>query len=447
MAIERSGTAIEDPREAEFEASFQRSNVPNWVCNCQILWRHRRFLTWATGTALAVNLVVSLLIPRTYISEAQIMPPESAGSNSALIAALAGRSLEGELLGGLAASLMGGHNSGALFIALLRSGSVTGKLIDRFHLQRVYGKRYRIDAAKTLARRTTITQDKKSGVITLQVKDHDARRARDMAQAYLDELNAVVNRTSTSSAHQERVFIERRLNAVKADLERAQEALSEFSSTHATIDLREQTRATVESEAKVQGELIAARGEMESLQQVYGDSNVRVRAAAARVGALKRELSRMGGSAAPLAASAERNATGGVSADLGPVESYLPLRQVPRLAVPYANLYRDVHVQETVYDLLTQQYEVARIQEAKDIPAVNVIDAPGIAEKKSFPPRALLTLALTGAMFVAFSMFLIGREHWRETPTDDPRRVFAAEVFQVAWGVVQRSTGIVRRSA
>ena len=420
-------------------------SAPNWLCNLRILWDRRRLLLRATGIAFVVSLLISLMIPKVYESGARIMPPEGSGSSSALISALAGRSLEGELLGGLAAGLMGGHNNGALFVDVLRSSTVTGRLIDRFDLEHVYHKRYRIDTAKVLARRTTITQDKKSGVISISVKDQDPRRARDMVQSYLEELNVVVNRTSTSSAHQERVFIEKRLASVRSNLERAQEAMSQFSSTHSTIDLREQTRATVESEARVNGELIAAQGELESLQQIYGDGNVRVRAAQARIGSFKRELDRMGGSAAPLADQDDQ--TTAASAKPISSESYLPLRQVPRLAVPYANLYREVRVQETVYDLLTQQYEVARIQEAKDVPAVSVMDEPGIPEKKSFPPRAIVTMALTFGFLVVFAAFLIARHSWLALDTQDPRRAFAAEVAGTTSRVVSRSLRRVRRSA
>lgn len=435
---------IETQAPFDPHAAPERVIAPNWLCNMRILWDQRRLLLRANLIAFGVILLSVLLIPKTYESEARIMPPEGRGSSSALISALAGRSLEGELLGGLAAGLMGSRDSGSLFVEVLRSSSVSGRLIDRFNLRHVYHKRYRVDAAKVLARRTTVTQDKKSGVITVSVKDHDPRRARDMVQAYLEELSGVVNRTNTSSAHQERVFIEKRLASVRSKLEHAQEAMSQFSSTHSTIDLHEQAKATVESEARVNGELIAARGELESLQQLYGDKNVRIRAAEARIVSINKELDRMGGSAAPLAVE---SGVAGTSAEPINTESYLPLRQVPRLAVPYANLYREVRVQETVYDLLTQQYEIARIQEAKDVPAVSVIDAPGIPEKKSFPPRAVLTIALTLLFFVIFAGALIARHTWLAMETNDPRRVFAAEVAQSTSGVVIRCLRLVRKPA
>jgi len=379
---------------------------------------------------------VVLIVPSMYTSQARIMPPEMSTPSPAMLAALAQRATGSDTLGGLALSLLGGHNSGALFIDMLKSSSVSNQLIERFQLLSVYRKRYRVDAAKVLARRTRISQDKRSGVLTISVEDTDPVRARDLARAYLDELNIVVNRTSRSSAHQERVFIENRLVAVKSKLSQAQEALSEFSSSRTAIDLKEQARATVESEAKAQGELIAAQSALDSLEQVYGSDNIRVRAARARIAALKRELEKMGGSSAPLSPATTADDT---------ALPYLPLRQVPRLAVPYANLYREVQVQETVYNLLTQQYELARIQEAKDIPVVNVIDAPGIPEKKSFPPRTILALAFTIVTLILTSLILLGHHHWLLLDAGDPRRRFAQEVEDTLRSLRNRLGNLRRR--
>lgn len=401
------------------------SDAPSWLYNLRVLWQCRALIARIAAGAFVISIIVAFLIPKIYVSQARIMPPETSNSNSALLASLAGRDLGSQALGGLALSLMGGRNTGALFVDLLRSGSVESQLIDRFQLQSVYRKHYRVDTAKVLTRRTEIAQDKKSGVITLSVHDTSPERARDLAQAYLDELNALVNRTSRFSAHQERVFIEKRLTEVKEKLSQAQVALSEFASSHTAIDLKEQALVTVESQAKLQGELIAAQSEFESLQQVYGDGNVRLRAQEARIAELKRELAKMGGSAAPLAISNASSQDGATQAD---TFSYLPLRQVPRLAVPYADLYRELRVQETVYDLLTQQYEIACIQEAKDIPAVNVIDAPGIPEKKTFPPRALLSLASTFGVVIVSCAFLLWLHYWKLIDPNDPRRIFAREV-------------------
>jgi capsule polysaccharide export protein KpsE/RkpR len=386
-------------------------------------------LARVTAIALLVSLAIAFLIPKQYKATASIMPPDQQNSGAIMLAALMGRAGSGSL-GSLASGLLGGHTTTALFVNLLESGTVRGALIDRFHLQQVYHARYRITTAKRLARRTKISDDKKSGVITIEVEDTDPVRARDMAQAYLDELNKLVNRTSTSAAGQERIFIERRLHSVQDDLEQAQLALSEFSSKNSTVDIKEQTRAMVDAGARVQGELLVEQSSLQSLRQIYGDSNVRLKETAARIASLQRDLSQMTGSSAPLQTSiAGADPDSAAASDKG--ELYPPLRQLPRLAVPYADLYRRVKVQETVFELLTQQYEMARIEEAKDVPVVSVIDAPGVPEKKSFPPRLILTVVLTLLVFAATAGLLLLRERWSTLSASDPRKKLAAEVAPV----------------
>jgi uncharacterized protein involved in exopolysaccharide biosynthesis len=416
---------------------------PNWVRNATVLWEHRRLLVRVSAISLVLSLLIAFTLPKQYKSSARIMPPSNSSASTAMLAALAGRALGGmNGIGSLAGSLLGGNNTTALFVDLLRSGTVAGHLMDRFDLQHIYHKRYRTDTARYLGRHTTISDDKKSGVITVTVDDTDPRRARDLAQGYLDELNFLVNRTSTSSAHQERLFIERRLHKVKADLEQAQQQMSEFSSRHSTIDIKEQTRALVDAASRLQAQMIVEQSGLDSLRQIYGEGNVRVRSAQARIGVLQNQLTKMSGSSAPLSLS-ETTVRGDDSAPRSSdKELYPPLRQLPRLAVPYANLYREVQVQETVFELLTQQYELASIQEAKDVPVVNVIDSPGVPEKKSFPPRLLLTLLLALFSTGVAAALILAHHHWMQVSASDPRKLLLQEITsalrnRLGWSVSQ----------
>ncbi|WP_269744696.1 GumC family protein [Granulicella tundricola] len=397
-----------------------RARQANWVANATLLWDKRTRIARTAVISLVAGLAIAFAIPKEYEASARIMPPDQGGGGAALLSALAGHG-GGALgsLGSLAGGLLGGHNTSALFVDLLQSGTVSSHLIDRFQLQHAYHKRYRIDTAKYLARHTKIVEDKKSGVISITVEDTQPQRARDLTQAYLEELNKMVTQTSISSARQERIFIERRLQSVQRDLENAQLAMSDFSSSHTTIDIKEQTRAMVDAAAKLQGQLIVGQSELGSLEQIYGDGNVRVRAAQARVSALQKDLKQMSGTDAPLPAQAQK-----ASSD----ELYPPLRQLPRLAVPYADLYRRVRVQETVFELLTQEYEMARIQEAKDIPVISVIDAPGLPEKKSYPPRLLVALGIMMVSCIAMSALILLRRRWEQMSEADPRKVLMRTV-------------------
>ncbi|MGA9461782.1 MAG: Wzz/FepE/Etk N-terminal domain-containing protein [Terracidiphilus sp.] len=415
---------------------------PLWVIRATLLWNRRRLLLRVAAIALLASSVIAFVIPKRYKAVARIMPPEQQSTGAMMLAALASRTGGLGAIGTLAGDLLGGHSTTALLIDLLHSGTISGHLIDRFDLQHLYHSRYRVDAAKHLARRTTISDDKKSGVITLEVQDNSPTRARDLAQAYLDELNKLVNHTTTSTAHRERIFIEQRLNSVQQDLEQAEIDLSEFSSKNSTIDIKEQTRAMVDAGARVQGELLVAQSGLQSLRQIYGDSNVRVRETEARINSLQHELEKMAGSSA--APASETSLAPATDAKRGADSSslYPQLRQLPRLAVPYADLYRRVRVQETVFELLTQQYEMARIEEAKDIPVVSVIDPPGVPEKKSFPPRLLLIAFLTAACLGLTSTWILACASWSKMSPDDPRKLLGSEVFAV---LRERGRSIVLR--
>jgi G-rich domain on putative tyrosine kinase len=387
----------------------------NWVNNASLFWDHRRLFFRVAVVVFVLSILVVLSLPKEYVSIARLMPPEQGGNSAAMLAALVGKGSAGGLAG-LAGSLLGAKNNGAVFVALLHSGTISGHLIDQFDLQRVYHKRYRLDAAKRLGHLTKITEDTKSGVITIVVTDETRERSRGLAQGYLDGLNNLVARVNTSSAHREREFIEQRLNTVQAELQRAQIALSDFSSKNTTIDIKEQTRATVEAGAKLEGQLIAGESELDSLRQVYGNQNVRVRAAEARNATVQRELQRANG-------QSEQDGN-----EIDASHPYPALRQLPQLGVQWANLYRNVRVHETVFDLLSEEYETARIEEVKSIPTVSVIDFPGLPERREGPHRTLIVLISTLLSFVVTAVYLLARRSWLMMDDQDPRRVLATRV-------------------
>jgi capsule polysaccharide export protein KpsE/RkpR len=184
----------------------------------------------------------------------------------------------------------------------------------------------------------------------------------------------------------------------------------------------------VDATARLQAQLLVEESGLDSMRQIYGDGNVRIRATEARIATLQREIAKMGGSSSPLISS--MNAEAGGREAVVRNELYPPLRQLPRLAVPYADLYRRVRVQEAVFEFLTQQYEMARIEEAKDVPVVSVIDPPGVPEKKSFPPRLLLALALTAFLVAGAAALVLMYDRWETMRSDDARKVLVGEIWE-----------------
>ena len=384
------------------------------VARLHLLWEQRRFLFKMLLWGLVAATLIAILIPKRYQSIARLMPPEQPGGNAAAIfGALAGKA--GPLMP-LAAGALGLKATGDLFVGILQSQTVQDDLIQKFRLQKLYGARYIEDARQALAAHTSISQDRKSGIITVSVTDHDPRRAAAMAQEYVNSLNWVVNNLTTSSARRERVFLEERLKQVKADLESAEQQFSVFASEKGTIDIQTQGRAMVEAAATLQGQLIAAESELEALRQIYTSNNVRVRSMEARVAELRRQLQRIGGK--------------GANEKSGADELYPSIRQLPLLGVNYADLYRRVKVQEAVFETLTQEFELAKVQEAKEIPTVKVLDAPLPPQKKSFPPRLLIMFLGSAAALSLGVVWVFGNAIWQETDPQDPRKAFVLEISQ-----------------
>jgi uncharacterized protein involved in exopolysaccharide biosynthesis len=388
------------------------------VAHLRLLWESRRFLGRTTGAGLLLSVVIALLIPNRYQSVARLMPPDNQSSSGLAMAASA---LTGGTagLGGIASELLGLKSSSDLLAGILTSRTAQDKLIQQFDLRRVYRDRRTEDARRDLAARTDISIDRKSQIITIKVADEDPHRAAALAQAYVEELNCLVAEVSTSAARRERIFLEGRLQAVNQDLEAAEKEFSQFASKNTAIDIKEQGRAMVDAAATLQGQLIAARSELEGLRQIYADTNVRVRAMQARVAELENQLQKVGGKDDSI--SVQRAA---------PSDSLYPsIRRLPLLGVAYADLYRKTKVQEAVFEALTQEYELAKVQEAKEIPTVKVLDPPNLPEKKSFPPRTLLTLLGATLALACGVTWVFGSALWERTDPADPGKLLALEVF------------------
>jgi capsule polysaccharide export protein KpsE/RkpR len=314
-------------------------------------------------------------------------------------------------------------------------------VISKFNLRTVYGKKSWEAARVKLASNTTIAEDRKSGLIVISVFDRDPERAAGLAAEYVTELNLVTRELSTSSARREREFLAGRLVEVEKDLETAEKDLSEFASRNSAIDIKEQGRALVDAAALLQGQLIAGESELEGLKQVYADGNVRVRTLSARVAALRAQLAKLGGEdpvGRDLAGQDPDNQgpirPARASNDRGEEHSLYPsIRKLPLLGVPYADLYRRTKVQEAVFETLTQEYELAKVAEAKQTPSVKVLDPANLPETR-FLPLHFFSGALLGACLAmaAGAAWLFTLARWHRTADDDPRKLLLREIFASA---------------
>jgi capsule polysaccharide export protein KpsE/RkpR len=390
----------------------------SFFAHLNFLWDRGRLLRKAALIGLLAGLAIAFALPKRYESTTQLMPPDNQSSSGlAMIAALSTKTSAGGLAP-FAGDLLGMKSSGALFVGILRSTTVEDRLVDRFDLRKVYGANYQQDARKVLEERTSINEDRKSGIISITVTDHDPKRAAAIANAYVEALNQLVSELSTSSAHRERVFLQERLTGVKHDLDQASQDFSQFASKNKTLDIKEEARAMLQGAATIEGQLIAAESELKGLQAIYTDNNVRVRAVQGRIAELRQQMERLGGS------SSDKTVPG--SGD----STHPSLSTLPLLGVTYADLYRRVQIQEAVYEALTQQYELAKVQEAKETPSVKQLDSANFPEHKSYPPRLLITLCCTLLAVFATAAYLVGEQRWKTIAPDDSGKLFAQQVFQ-----------------
>jgi len=414
--VEEGLTNGVEPEIAVSLTSDRQARSEKLVAKLQLLWEQRRFLLRVTVLGLAMTILVAFLIPKRYQSTARLMPPDpQSSSGMAMLASLSAKAGSG--LGAVAGNLLGLQTSGALFVGILESRTVGDRLVDRFDLKRVYDVRLSQEAREELARNTAISEDRKTGILTITVTDKNPQRAAAMGQAYVDELNRLVVDLNTSAAHRQRVFLEERLKAVQQDLQSAEKDFSEFASKNATIDIKEQGRTMVEAAARLQGGLIAAQSELEGLRQFYTDNNIRVRSVRARIAELQLQLQKLSGTAANPGRSGQERDT-----------LYPSIRELPLLGVSYAEMYRHVKVQEAVFEALTQQYELAKVEEARETPSVKLLDRADVPERKSFPPRRLIVFLGTFFSLVLGAFWILGSAYWKQVEANDPGKIFLQEL-------------------
>jgi uncharacterized protein involved in exopolysaccharide biosynthesis len=409
---------VELPSSSEITSTLRAEQV---LGKLRLLWRERQFVYRVTAIGMVLATVMAFLIPKQYESSTRLMPPDNQSSTTmALLAAMTSK--VGAGLGSAAGSLLGLKSSGEVFVGILQSRTVQDQLVNRFDLRKIYRVKLGEEARKRLAGNTIISEDRKSGIITITVTDRDPRRAAAIGAAYVDELNRLVVELSTSGAHRERVFLEDRLKTVQKDLQDAEKDFSQFASKNMAIDIKEQGKAMVEAAAVLQGQLIAAQSEEEGLRQIYTDNNVRVRSLRARIAELQQQLEKVGG-----------KGEGSTPEAMPTSDSLYPsIKKLPLLGVTYADMYRRTKIQEVIYETLTQQFELAKVEEVREIPSVREIDHADLPEKKSFPPRTLIVIF--GALFsLAFAgAWILANAHWQEMSPMHPGKVIAQGVFRGA---------------
>jgi uncharacterized protein involved in exopolysaccharide biosynthesis len=221
-----------------------------------------------------------------------------------------------------------------------------------------------------------------------------------IAHTYVEELNRTIADLDASAAHRKRVFLEERIKVVEQELEWSAREFGDFSSKDMAIDLEEQGRTTIRATSLLQGQITEVESELRRLEQIYTSNNVRVRNLQANVTELRRKLMKMNAGVNVFSPSDGRD------------EFYPSIRQLPMLGVTYDNFFRRFKINESVLEVLTNEYQLAKIEEAKQAPTIKVLDDATLSEKRSGPPRLLITLSGSLLSFCFAASWLFGRDAW-----------------------------------
>lgn len=338
-------------------------------------------------------LAYCVVTPNQYTARATLIPgtmPSDVGSLTSMAGSFASRLGLINILGGSLPA-----NSADVASNTLRSRFIARNVVNKLGLVKVYKIRqkdpYRAgEKATNLLLKRSAVDVSDMLLVSVDVTDRDPKRAADIANAFVDELDKANQQFSLTSAGKGREFVEKRLTETEKALIDAQQALIKFEQQHGTVSLDEQSRATVEVAARLEGQIIALQAKRDALSAMYTPSYSKLRELDLNIAALRAKVRSLtaGGETGGVGAQAAEGGRGVTSQ--GGV--FIPLGKVPTLAAEYARLLLGVNTQGQVLELLVQQHEQLKIEEAKNVPTIQVLDRAFPPIKKSKPARTLIML-------------------------------------------------------
>lgn len=371
-----------------------------------VIAKHNRSILKFTGAAAILAVAVSLLMPNVYTAKTIIMPPQQSQSSAAsMMMAQIGA------IGGLTGL---DKSPSAIYTAMLKSRTVADALIDRFKLIELYEAKTRVAVQKTLEGAVTITAGKE-GMITLEFDDKDAKRAADIANGYINELDNLVRKLAVTEASRRRLFFEKQLKEIQGNLESAELAMKGMQEKTGVIQLEGQSGAILSAEAGLRALIAAKEVELSAMRSFATEQNPDYRRTEQMIASLRGQLAKL---------ERDNQVGDGEMTSKG---------KIPAMAVEYIHKMRDLKYYEKLLEFIAQQLASARIDEAKDAAVIQVVDKALPPEKKSKPKRALIVLLTTILAFfigIFWAFFKEAAERARQDPEQAERMSLLRRYFR-----------------
>lgn len=355
-----------------------------------VLVKYRKLIIINFLIVAIVAVIICLLLPEWFKAEAVIMPPEKEGLGFGI--GMAGN-LAGMMLGG------GGGFDLPMFATpsdiyemILKSKGVADSIIHRFNLMELY-KQKTIEETRLLLEGHTFLEVGKEGAIFIGFEaKEDPELAADVVMTYLNELDQVNRRLRISSASRTRKFVEKRLRGTEADLKAAEDSLMAFQIRHNAIAIEEQVVAAITSAGQLDAHKRFLKIQLETLKMTHSETHPDVITLQTQINAINRQLMQM---------------KSGKYRDKADDSGLFPaMKDAPKLGLEYARRLRNVKIQEILYELLKQQYEKEKLNEARNTATINILDKAIPPTKKSRPKRAIIVV-IAGLTSIFFSMLYI----------------------------------------
>jgi len=374
------------------------------------LGEKKKLIGAVTLAAALISLIFALLITPTYTARTTFLAPgnQQQSGSAAALAALGG--LSG--LGGLT-----GKSPDELYVALLKSDSVQRALDSRFNLKEHYDVSTYETLRKVLPSYIRVSSDKKSGVISVEVDDKDAKFAADLANAHDTEVSKLLSRLAVSEAQVRRIYFEKQLQDTKENLIKAEQSLQTVQEKSGLITLDKQAEALINSAALVRSQISEREVQLKVLRTSATEQNPAVMRLTSELRALRSELARM------------ESAQGGAPGSAVDI----PVGKLPEAAVDYVRARRELKLKETLLEAMVRQYEIAKLDEAKEGPALQQVDVALPPDRKSKPARALIVLASTLVTLLLVSFWIVLRHYAAVVRANDPDAAAAWRGMAHAW--------------
>ncbi len=354
------------------------------------LGRGKRRIATVTLVCTAAATAWALLTPPVYTARTTLLPPSTQQQQaSSAIAAM-------NQLGGLAGSFA--KTPDELYVALLKSDSVLAVLDERFHLREHYQAKSLTALRRTLPKYVRALSDKKSGVITLEVDDEDPEFCARLANGHAQALTELLGRLAVGEAKQRRIFFENQLKETKERLIQAEQDFRKMQESSGVIVLDKQAEALIGTAAALRAQIAAREVQMKVLRTGATEQNPEVQRLGSELRALRAELARL-----------ESNAGATVNPGGTPSVTDMQVGRIPEAAVEFVRARRELKLQETLLEGMVRQYEIAKLDEAKEGPVLQQVDVAQPPDAKSKPARALIMLGGLLGGLVLGCLGVIGR--------------------------------------